>query len=108
MKVYHMKVYHHTLKRIVMVLIQQQIREDLKTGVYVENLREVEVTCVQDVVQLLVQVSIIEPQNKISPRLHRVNLLYPPYLGNFFYALFTFLVCAWSREPQTGKLQQQI
>ncbi len=57
MKVYHMKVYHHTLKRIVMVLIQQQIREDLKTGVYVENLREVEVTCVQDVVQLLVQVS---------------------------------------------------
>jgi kinesin family protein 15 len=40
-----------------MVLIQQQIREDLKTGVYVENLREVEVTCVQDVVQLLVQVS---------------------------------------------------
>lgn len=91
-----------------MVLIQQQIREDLKTGVYVENLREVEVTCVQDVVQLLVQVSIIEPHNKISPQLHTVNLLYPPYLGNFFYALFTFLVCAWSREPQTGKLQQQI
>jgi hypothetical protein len=49
-----------------------------------------------------------EPQNKISPRLHTVNLLYRPYLGNFFYALFTFLVCAWSREPQTGKLQQQI
>ncbi|CAK9869214.1 unnamed protein product [Sphagnum jensenii] len=32
-----------------------QIREDFKTGVYVENLREVQVTCVQDVVQLLVQ-----------------------------------------------------
>jgi hypothetical protein len=91
-----------------MVLTQQQIREDLKTGVYVENLREVEVTCVQDVVQLLVQVSIIEPHNKISPQLHTVNLLYPPQLGNFLYSLFTFLDCAWSREPRTGKLQQQI
>lgn len=33
-----------------------QIREDVKTGVYVENLKEVEVKNVQDVVQLLIQV----------------------------------------------------
>ncbi|KAG0577882.1 hypothetical protein KC19_5G188700 [Ceratodon purpureus] len=32
-----------------------QIREDAKTGVYVENLKEVEVKSVQDVVQLLIQ-----------------------------------------------------
>jgi len=34
-----------------------QIREDVKTGVYVENLKEVEVKSVHDVVQLLIQVS---------------------------------------------------
>jgi len=32
-----------------------QIREDAKTGVYVENLKEIEVKGVQDVVQLLIQ-----------------------------------------------------
>ncbi|KAI3924459.1 hypothetical protein MKW98_032660 [Papaver atlanticum] len=32
-----------------------QIREDSKKGVYVENLKEMEVTCARDVIQLLVQ-----------------------------------------------------
>lgn len=32
------------------------MREDAKKGVYVENLSEVEVQCVQDVIQLLLQV----------------------------------------------------
>lgn len=45
----------------LMPFLGSQIREDSKTGVYVENLKEVEVTCVQDVVQLLVQVSIHSP-----------------------------------------------
>lgn len=35
-----------------------QIREDAKTGVYVENLKEIEVKSVHDVVQLLIQVSV--------------------------------------------------
>lgn len=34
-----------------------QMREDVRKGVYVENLTEVEVHCVQDVIQLLCQVS---------------------------------------------------
>lgn len=33
-----------------------QIREDSKKGVYVENLKELEVTCARDVIQQLVQV----------------------------------------------------
>lgn len=33
-----------------------QIREDSKKGVYVENLKEMEVTNARDVIQLLVQV----------------------------------------------------
>lgn len=33
-----------------------QMREDTRTGVYVENLSEVEVHSVQDVIQLLIQV----------------------------------------------------
>lgn len=33
-----------------------QMREDSRTGVYVENLSEVEVHSVQDVIQLLIQV----------------------------------------------------
>lgn len=33
-----------------------QIREDIKKGVYVENLKEVEVTSARDVIQQLIQV----------------------------------------------------
>lgn len=33
-----------------------QIREDIKKGVYVENLKEVEVTSARDVMQQLIQV----------------------------------------------------
>lgn len=33
-----------------------QIREDIKKGVYVENLKEVEVTNARDVIQQLIQV----------------------------------------------------
>lgn len=34
-----------------------QIREDIKKGVYVENLKETEVTSARDVIQLLIQVN---------------------------------------------------
>lgn len=33
-----------------------QIREDIKKGVYVENLKEIEVTSARDVIQQLIQV----------------------------------------------------
>lgn len=33
-----------------------QIREDIKKGVYVENLKEIEVTSARDVIQQLLQV----------------------------------------------------
>lgn len=34
-----------------------QLREDMKKGVYVENLKEYEVTTVKDVIKLLLQVA---------------------------------------------------
>lgn len=36
-----------------------QIREDVKKGVYVENLKEIEVTSARDVMQQLIQVCIL-------------------------------------------------
>ncbi len=33
-----------------------QIREDIKKGIYVENLKEIEVTSARDVIQQLIQV----------------------------------------------------
>ena len=34
-----------------------QLREDIRNGVYVENLTELEVGCVSDIIKLLMQVS---------------------------------------------------
>ncbi|GKV35041.1 hypothetical protein SLEP1_g43361 [Rubroshorea leprosula] len=39
-----------------------QIREDNNKGIYVENLKEVEVTSAQDVIQQLIQLSAVTPQ----------------------------------------------
>ena len=44
-----------------------QMREDVRKGVYVENLTEVEVNSVQDVIQLLSQVT-------CTARLERLRL----------------------------------
>ncbi len=41
-----------------------QMREDVRKGVYVDNLTEVEVNSVQDVIQLLSQVA---PTTSLSP-----------------------------------------
>lgn len=41
---------------IIFCLNPMQMREDTRTGVYVENLSEVEVQNVQDVIDLLIQV----------------------------------------------------
>lgn len=62
-----------------------QIREDVKTGVYVENLKEVEVKSVHDVVQLLIQVSSLRwnpllsccNPNCIAAKLVLTCLVYP-------------------------------
>jgi kinesin family protein 15 len=44
------------LQKTHILMFMLQIREDTKKGVYVENLKEVEVTSARDVIQQLIQV----------------------------------------------------
>lgn len=53
-----------------------QIREDTKKGVYVENLKEIEVTSARDVIQQLIQV-------------------YNTFIIIFFYSYITFIICSF-------------
>lgn len=53
-----------------------QIREDTKKGVYVENLKEIEVTSARDVIQQLIQV-------------------YNTFIIILFYSYNTFIICSF-------------
>lgn len=46
----------HLAKLIANIVVMLQLREDVKKGVYVENLKEVEATSARDVMQQLIQV----------------------------------------------------
>ena len=58
--------------------VNVQMREDVRKGVYVENLTEVEVNSVQDVIQLLSQVSSFPETARRRER----------WLGTFCFSVF--------------------